>query len=334
MTTLISHIYNEEFLLPFFIEHHYGKFDNGIILDFGSTDASLRVLQELAPSWQVIDCSGETFGALKLDALVHSIEEKTDGVCLVLTITEFFIGDPRFISAGMVLPSYSLLRTSKDPEIKGGESFHQVYRFGISPFNQVENSNSEWILRMKGRKIKTTKEQYPIGRHFEIFGRTPFLIYRVANCLASNEMIKRRLQIQERVPLGDVKLGFGAQHTNYGRGLDHASLLEVVNAEILISEDVSKEITSALEFESFLNRIQTDSKEFNVLKELISQIEYNQTIMSAFVVRNLGLESDVLSMNEEYQNLETQLKRPSYTFSLLLRTILPAIQIRISRKHN
>jgi hypothetical protein len=220
MTTLISHVYNEEFLLPFFIEHHYDKFDEGIILDYGSSDASLRILKKLAPRWSIIDCSGEAFDALKLDSLVHSIEEKIIDTCLVLTITEFFVGDPRFVTKGMVLPSYSLLRSKEDPEIEAGQKFHEVYKNGISPFQLARQTHSIWPTRKMGRKIRTTREKYPVGRHFDVLGQTPFLIYRVANCLASEEMIARRLQIQERIPLSDVILGFGVQHTNYGKKLD------------------------------------------------------------------------------------------------------------------
>jgi hypothetical protein len=306
MTTLISHIYNEEFLLPFFIERHYGKFEQGIILDYGSTDGSLRILNELAPNWSIIDCSEEAFDALKLDALVHSIEEKISGICLVLTITEFFVGDPRFITSEMVLPSYSFLRKEGEPGIQAGQRFHEVYKTGISPFHVASEANTEWFMRMKGRKMKGSKEKYPIGRHYEVLGDTPFLIYRVANCLACDEMIERRLQIQKKIPLDDIKLGLGVQHTNYGKGLDVKALKETIDSELLLSTDISSAISRALEIESRLALLETNSRDFNVIKELISGFETNQRLMRDYMQEKLTIRSEKLAIQMELEQLRKE----------------------------
>jgi hypothetical protein len=308
MTTLISHIYNEEFLLPFFIEHHYKKFDQGIILDYGSTDGSLRVLRELAPKWSIIDCSDEMFDALKLDSLVNSIEEKIAGPCLVLTVTEFFVGDPRFITSGMVLPSYSLLRKQGEPEIQANQKFHEVYKTGISPFRVVRDEDTEKFTRKKGRKIKVTKEKYPIGRHYEVLGHTPFLIYRVANCLAGDEMIKRRLQIQDKIPEGDIRLGLGVQHTNNGKGLDTKVLNEIVAAELLLSEDVSVDISIALEIESQFMLLKTDSNEFNFMKRIVFNFELNQRVMEEHLNDKSMFQSEKEATQMELDKLRIELE--------------------------
>jgi hypothetical protein len=299
MTTLISHIYNEEFLLPFFIDHHYAKFDKGIILDYGSTDGSLEILKKLAPNWSIINCSDEIFDAGSVDSLVHSYEEETSGVCLILTVTEFFIGDPRFVSRGMVLPTYSFLRTIEEPEIKHGEKFHEIYKHGVSPFHIPKEFSTEWLLRKKGRKIKSTKEVYPIGRHFDILGQTPFLVYRVANCLASKEMIERRLQIQKRIPTEDVELGFGVQHTNYGKGLDLASLLATIDSELLVSEDISLRIAEALQLENLLKDVETNSPVFFVIKDLISHFEFNQKVISDLLNDNLKVNLELATTRND-----------------------------------
>ena len=340
MTTLISQIYNEEFLLPFFIEHHYEKFENGIIVDYGSTDASLSIIAKLAPKWRIVDCSGENFSATKVDALIHSIEEACDDICLALTATEFFVGDPRFITKEMVVPCYSLLRLKDDPEIKVGQKFHEVYRAGVSPFQVFNQADTEWLARLKGRKISTTKKKYPTGRHFEVLGQTPFLIYRVANCLASEEMITRRLQIQKRIPISDIESGFGVQHTNYGKGLDLDSLLDSIERELLVSEDVSIRIESALQLESYLKTLETDSKTFNIMKGLITQFELNQIFIDGLVGKNLMLASKLLAnqidleimrkeLIDEIVHLETQSKRPIHNLTLFISNVYPAIKVRL-----
>ena len=44
--TVISGIYNEEYLLPFWLEHHRKIFDHGVIVDWHSTDRSLEIIRE------------------------------------------------------------------------------------------------------------------------------------------------------------------------------------------------------------------------------------------------------------------------------------------------
>ena len=159
---------------------------------------------------------------------------------------------------------------------------------------------------MKGRKIKGSKEKYPIGRHYEVLGHTPFLIYRVANCLASDEMIERRLQIQKKIPLDDIKLGLGVQHTNYGKGLDVQALKETIDSELLMSTDISNSISRALEIENRLVLLETNSRDFNFVKEIISGFETNQRFMRDFLQEKLTIRSEKLAIQIELEQLRKE----------------------------
>jgi hypothetical protein len=88
VTTLITHIYNEEFLLPFWISHHIKKFDDVIVIDFASTDSSRKIIRDLAPNWIVVESPLETFDAEELDKFITNVERKISGPRIVLTITE------------------------------------------------------------------------------------------------------------------------------------------------------------------------------------------------------------------------------------------------------
>jgi hypothetical protein len=239
----------------------------------------------------------------------------------------------------MVVPSYSLLRSEEDPEIEAGQKFHEVYKIGVSPFQSRRLTNSKWPTRKMGRKIRITREKYPVGRHFDVLGQTPFLIYRVANCLANEEMITRRLQIQERIPLSDIELGYGVQHTNYGKRLDIETLHESIESELLISEDVSASIYRAVELERYLDHLETGSKDFEIMKVIMEQFELNQKMIQDLVVRNSNSASELVlnrddleekynSLVKEIQFLKTQSKRPSYNLSLFFASIFPAIKMR------
>lgn len=95
MITVISHIFNEEYLLPFWLEHHCTIFDHGIIIDYCSTDKSIEIINKYCPSWEVIKTKNinkdgtPNFKADYVDAEVNEIEEKVAGYKVCLNTTEF-----------------------------------------------------------------------------------------------------------------------------------------------------------------------------------------------------------------------------------------------------
>ena len=52
--TVISHIYNEEYLLPFWLQYHSKIFNDGIIIDYYSTDNSINIINKICPNWKII----------------------------------------------------------------------------------------------------------------------------------------------------------------------------------------------------------------------------------------------------------------------------------------
>jgi nucleoside-diphosphate-sugar epimerase len=72
-TLLITHIYNEEFMLPYFIRHHAGMFDHAIVIDYNSMDASRSILAREAPAtWRIVQARHpQEFGAEQLDQVPH-----------------------------------------------------------------------------------------------------------------------------------------------------------------------------------------------------------------------------------------------------------------------
>jgi hypothetical protein len=91
--TLISHFYNEEFLLPFWIRHHYEIFDHGILINHGSTDNSIALIRKLAPNWKIIDSKLKSFDPIMTDFEVQKIEESISGWKICLNTSEFLVGD-------------------------------------------------------------------------------------------------------------------------------------------------------------------------------------------------------------------------------------------------
>jgi len=88
-TTLISHFYNEEYLLPWWLLHHTKIFDHGILINRGSTDCSVEICRQLAPHWEVRDSKVLEFDAFLVDQEVMNIESEIAGWKMSLNTTEF-----------------------------------------------------------------------------------------------------------------------------------------------------------------------------------------------------------------------------------------------------
>lgn len=204
--TVITHVYNEEFLLPVWIRHHLKHFDHGVVIDFASTDNSRKIIQELAPKWTVINSPLPNFDAEKLDKLIQKLELDIEGVKIALTTTEFFLGNPRLLRHDPEFIHSIDLVSKEGDQVKGEEDFHKQFNFGLS-----EEDSKKIRPNELGRALHIEPVEYETGRHFKgYFGDK--LILRVANCLVNDEMITRRLQIQTRIPADDIKNGRGIQH--------------------------------------------------------------------------------------------------------------------------
>ena len=93
MKTVISHFYNEEYMLPWWLSHHRQYFDHGIMINYDSTDRSVEIIKEYCPTWEIVQSRNREFGAKACDAEVNDYERKVQGWKICLNTTEFLVGD-------------------------------------------------------------------------------------------------------------------------------------------------------------------------------------------------------------------------------------------------
>ena len=93
MLTVISHIFNEELLLPYWLKHHKTLFDHGILIDFGCTDKSLDIVHDLCPTWEIVPLKyPEPENAARMaDWQIMEIEDTLSGWKVALNTTEFIV---------------------------------------------------------------------------------------------------------------------------------------------------------------------------------------------------------------------------------------------------
>ena len=89
---LISHFYNESYLLPFWLKHHQKIFNEATLLDHNSSDDSVEVIKQITPQWKVQSYDRKDFDSEDLNKLVHFHEKKIKrGYKIALNTTEFLI---------------------------------------------------------------------------------------------------------------------------------------------------------------------------------------------------------------------------------------------------
>ena len=211
-STVITHIYNEEYLLPFWLNHHKNIFNHGIIIDYRSTDNSINICKEICPTWEIRTTRNASFEALKVDSEVMDIENTLSGIKMVLNVTEFlFTLKPLQDYFNDNSISYSVMTTSP-----------------YSLNNYYPTNNQELFKNLLNDDIKYHNDRgtrllhnynnglYEVGRHET----------RHSNVLVNNELqiiwlgffplneftLKRKLQIKDNIPESDRVIGAGFQH--------------------------------------------------------------------------------------------------------------------------
>lgn len=91
-TTLFAHILNEEILLPSWLNHHRKLFSHGVILDCGSTDKSIQIINDMCPTWEIIKLTNDEIKHMDIQK-IQELESKTDGWKCALNVSEYLIID-------------------------------------------------------------------------------------------------------------------------------------------------------------------------------------------------------------------------------------------------
>jgi len=254
---LVTHFYNEEYLLPFWINYHKKlPINNVVLIDYHSTDKSAEIIKELAPShWRLMTSKNRDFDVLNCDEEVMDIEKQFDGWKICLNITEFLItpdnigeklGDPNQDTAAHACPSviitgeeYGLIRFPKSQKrmSKHPNDIAELFRGfkqGVLCSRMADDGDS---LARPPRYLHNGKcGNYQPGRHktghrtYEnnlIF--TGWLGYFPWN----QKTIDRKSQIKSQIPQSDAQKNWGHQHF-----WSHEQMYNVRRQLVQFSEDL------------------------------------------------------------------------------------------------
>jgi Glycosyl transferase family 2 len=225
MRTVLTHFYNEEYLLPWWLSHHRKIFDHGILVDYDSTDRSCEIIREMCPTWEIVTSRNRTFHAPTIDHEIQDIERQLSGWRICLNITEFLYGDYNLMSADepvqLLIPSHicvdPLWDRAYDPDVDlirqckhgldfryNGEKLPLVcMRWGMA---------SAFSIRM-ARSAHNHAIRYDfVGRHWHSMNTEDLVIFWHGWSPMNHHIIRRKAQIKDRIPPGDFANNWGNQH--------------------------------------------------------------------------------------------------------------------------
>ena len=232
MRTVITHFYNEEYLLPWWLEHHTQIFDHGILINHGSTDNSADICRQLAPNWRLVNSRLTEFNAYLTDFEAMNYEYELSGWKVVLNITEFILSNP----------SLSEIEKFLSSQHKVGCAASGMHMVDIEPENPPKHLNSliiqkPWAVddnRFRRRWLRTLMRYNSLPRRNRFYHCLPTGMYlpgrhasfhpdsrfRLKNLLLlhfgfspwTEALINRKTQISTKVPEIDKVRGWGIHH--------------------------------------------------------------------------------------------------------------------------
>ena len=239
-STVICHIFNEAYLLPFWLDHHKTVFDHGVIIDYRSTDGSLDIVRSICPNWTIVTSRNPCFDAAATDQEVMDIENGLSGIKMALNVTEFLVLDPGTLMRDLITRSNECLAVealvpvtaSPNSHVKnlhdlmtGFDRVSEHYRMGYRYLHSWPNGSYEVGRHFTAHDCYETKRDPQSGPYLLWFGFFPW----------NAQIIQRKLQIRAQIPQSDVddRLAICKQHM-----FDHERLLKEQADLVQTSVDV------------------------------------------------------------------------------------------------
>lgn len=212
-TTLLTNVFNEEYLLPFWLNHHKNMFDDIIIIDYNSTDNSMQICKSICPECKIITTRNERFKCKEIDEEFMDIENGIEGIKIVLNTTEFlfcetsikdiFIDDKNPIAYAInVITPYSI------------NNYNVTNKYEL--FNNLFNNDVVYHNNRGLRYLHThSNGNYIIGRHHT---NNHYVLTNKAHIIwfgyypMNDNLLKRKLQIAANMTQYDKDHRLGWQH--------------------------------------------------------------------------------------------------------------------------
>ena len=208
--TVISHFYNEEHLLPWWLNHHKQIFDHGILIDYHSTDRSMEIIREICPDWELRYTRNRFFDSDVIDQEVMDIEKGLEGWRMCLNTTEFLYGNVSHMDDRQDPTQYFIgnyVFVDMEDETKGpitlshDTPLHEQRYWGYEDISGQGIRLGAGSMARMNRSLHNHPVTYTGGRHWpgtqKSFNDLVIFYYGYADI--SEPGLKRKTQIQTKI---------------------------------------------------------------------------------------------------------------------------------------
>lgn len=266
--TVMSHIYNEEYLLPFWLEYHKKIFTNGIIIDYCSTDETCNIIRQICPHWKIIKTintnvdGSPNFSARLIDDEVIEIEKNISGFKIALNVTEWLLlsNSPKSFTDYLKPNNCYLFQAYQCMSEKINYHPTSAVDF-LAEITKVKNSS-----HFRGVRILHDRNglDYTLGRHHRIgvdnnVNCDEGIILWTGFYPFNEEILKRKLQIGKNIPQTDVVRRLGFQHM-----MNREEMISQFKNDIKIMKDINHSSVRVVKkiINNVIEILKTNSNEF------------------------------------------------------------------------
>jgi hypothetical protein len=155
--TVLMQCFNEEWILPWWLNHHKEIFDHGIIVDYHSTDRSREIVNEICPTWEVRTSRNPDYQADNVDAELMDIERSLDGWRMCLNAPELLIGDYSILTdtpnQQFLMTQTLFVDTNMSEEASYDQPLWEQKNYGIS-FKDPRNNRQDLYIHRPPRRAR------------------------------------------------------------------------------------------------------------------------------------------------------------------------------------
>jgi hypothetical protein len=209
--TLISHFFNEEYLLPWFLNQHKNIFNHGIMINYASTDNSVKIIKEICPTWDIIDSKNKYFSAVKIDEEVKEIESKIFGWKICLNVTEHIINLeelPNNNNHVFGVKCYKMIDIEPNILPTYDKSLIEQKNIATNHCTNIGEAGIRFIHTFDSGKYTTGRHGF--NSEYSILDNSKIAKYIFSPW--NKHFIERKLQIGPKIPESDLKKSMGGHH--------------------------------------------------------------------------------------------------------------------------
>lgn len=221
---LFNHFYNENYLLPWWCQHHREIFHSGFLLDQHSTDNSVDIIKSICPEWQIELTQDKFFYILPIDQRIMDEEVKMTGFKMALTNAEFLVATESFkkklsttkdetmfvLMRLMAVDPYPEIIPSYDKPLTSQKSviIYEKYPGAGGPYRLIHNyphgayTAGKHFTRLTNRNLVYIPPEQACVVHYHSSPWTP-------------EFIARKESFRKQIPQDELNRGHGVQYPDF-----------------------------------------------------------------------------------------------------------------------